>query len=815
MQKVTKLALFLVFTMAIILSFSSCNFQLDSLLGGITGSGENKCEHADTEWKIDKNATCTEAGSKHLECTSCEEILEKKEIEKTAHTEKIISSVAATCTTTGLTEGKVCSVCNTTLLEQSVVPTLPHTEKIVSGKNPTCTETGLSDGKICSKCNTVLLEQQTIAVLDHTEEIVVGKKATCTEEGLTDGKKCTVCNTILLEQETISIKDHSESEWIIDKNAEIGVDGSKHKECLVCKKLLKTEVIPAIVETHVHEGVEWITVTPATCTTTGVKHFVCECGQKMDEAVIEVAPHIEETVAGKKATCTETGLTDGKKCAVCGETLLAQTVTDKIDHTAQTIPGIASTCTQNGLTDGKKCSVCNKILVAQVATAKVAHTEQTLLSVAPTCTESGLTEGKKCSVCTTIITSQQVIPPTGHSFTNGTCTGCGIGEPYGLWIIDGQGNPVSNVIVKVMQNGEQVKMYPYNGEFLSMPLATGSYEIELDLSNLSGNYTFDASLCALTPSNRTATIRIFKTVSEEPDTSLFVGYPVELDYNAYYVGAGSTLVPLTPNDYSYFVFSPSAAAIYTITYECDAELAIEYRGASFFTQGADLSEASEDISKYENGLALSVYASNLGNDYVIAVKSTGATSCVLNIKNAGDPGTRIEDEPWTPYLEDEAKVEEQLNMDVSGRYTTIDLTDLTVKAVYNEDDGYYHLGTADGPIIFIDLTSSSQFTNFSIQIICGNQRMGAYIYDEAGNILEKRSYNELFIQYGMPDTADASVEAPIRVALTAKLAEAIQSFGNRNGWWDPDSDANLFTTTLLGAPYNQEFAWLLFCGYYA
>ena len=53
------------------------------------------------------------------------------------------------------------------------------------------------------------------------------------------------------------------------------------------------------------------------------------------------------------------------------------------------------------------------------------------------------------------------------------------------------------------------------------------------------------------------------------------------------------------------------------------------------------------------------------------------------------------------------------------------------------------------------------------------------------------------------------------VMLTAKLAEAIQSFGNRNSWWDPDSDANLFTTTLLGAPYNQEFAWLLFCGYYA
>lgn len=93
--------------------------------------------------------------------------------------------------------------------------------------------------------------------------------------------------------------------------------------------------------------------------------------------------------------------------------------------------------------------------------------------------------------------------------------------------------------------------------------------------------------------------------------------------------------------------------------------------------------------------------------------------------------------------------------------------------------------------------------------------MGAYIYDVYGKIVEKRSYNELFIQYGMPDVADTKVDSPIRVALTAKLAEAIQSFGERNDWWDPESDANIFNTVLLGAPYNQEYAWLLFCGYYA
>ena len=144
----------------------------------------------------------------------------------------------------------------------------------------------------------------------------------------------------------------------------------------------------------------------------------------------------------------------------------------------------------------------------------------------------------------------------------------------------------------------------------------------------------------------------------------------------------------------------------------------------------------------------------------------------------------------------------------------IDLTDLSIKAVYNEHDGYYHLGTADGPIIFIDLTSSSIYVA-SIQTICSNQCMGEYVYDINGKVIEKRSYNELFYQYGMPETSDVIVNEPIRVPLTAKLAEAIQRFGNANGWWSETSESNIFNQVLLGAPYNREFAWLLFCGYYA
>lgn len=619
-----------------------------------------------------------------------------------------------------------------TCTHETTAPDAPETcthettEWVVT-ENATCSKAG-AKSKQCVSCKKVL-ETAIIETTAHTEEIIAGKAATCSEKGLTAGKKCSVCKTVILEQQEIAALEHNESDWIIDKCAEIGTAGSKHKVCLRCNTTTTTEAIPAISESHSHQGKEWIVVTPPSCKETGTRHFICDCGKQMSSDTLAVTPHTEEVILG-----------------------------------------IAATCTTSGKTDGKKCTVCSSTTVSQI-----------------------------------------VIPPLGHSFSNGTCQACGISEPYGVWIVDGLGNPVSGIIVKVMQNGEQVKMYPYNGKFLSMKLELGTYQIVLDLAQLSDSYTFDESLCTLTPENRSITIRLLQTVTEE--TVVYVGDPIAADYPAYYIKEGATKVTLTPNDYTFFIFYPTTAAIYTITYENNSNLTISYHGGSFFVQGRDLSEDSSGFSKYENGIAFSIYASNLGGEYVFAVKSTTETSCVLKIKNEGDPGSRIEDTPWVPYLEDTAMVEKQLNTTVSGTYTTIDVTDLSLKAVYNAEDGYYHLGSEDGPIIFIDLTSDTPFVD-SIQTICGYQRMGSYIYDVNGELIEKRTYNELFHQYGMPTSADVTVDSPIRVPLTLKLAEAIQNFGEKNAWWGP-TNGNIFTTVLLGAPYNQEYAWLLFCGYYA
>jgi len=129
--------------------------------------------------------------------------------------------------------------------------------------------------------------------------------------------------------------------------------------------------------------------------------------------VIEnVCDHAEDklsTVAGKAATCTETGLTEGKVCS-CGEVVVAQKEIPALGHTEEVVAGKDATCTESGLTEGKKCSVCGETIVAQETIEAKGHTEEILPAVEPTYESTGLTEGKKCSVCGEILVAQEEIP---------------------------------------------------------------------------------------------------------------------------------------------------------------------------------------------------------------------------------------------------------------------------------------------------------------------------------------------------------------------------------------------------------------------
>ena len=353
-----------------------CGAELKEVLGHTAGA-------AVVENNVDPD--CENKGSYdnvfYCVVCKCEISRETITVDALGHTEVTDVAVAPTCTATGLTEGKHCSVCNEVLVAQTVVGKLAHTEVIDAAVAATCKATGLTEGKHCSVCNEVLVAQNVVEKLAHTEETVAGKAATCTETGLTDGKKCSVCGEVLVAQETVAALGHTE--------------------------VTDAAVAPTCTETGLTEG----------------KHCSV-CGEVLvAQETIAAKGHTEVTDEAVAPTCTATGLTEGKHCSVCNEVLVAQTVINAKGHTEVTDSAVAPTCTKTGLTEGKHCSVCNEVLVAQEAVAALGHTEVTDAAVAPTCTKTGLTAGKHCSVCNEVLVAQETVAALGHKAgADATCT---------------------------------------------------------------------------------------------------------------------------------------------------------------------------------------------------------------------------------------------------------------------------------------------------------------------------------------------------------------------------------------------------------
>lgn len=161
------------------------------------------------------------------------------------HTDAIDAAVPATCTETGLTEGKHCSFCGVVLTAQKDVPAFghnyttstsngdgthtkvcandaTHTEiENCAGGTATCEDKAVCDvckaeygealghtpgaaatcvtAQTCSVCNKELAPATGV----HTAVVIPAVEATETSEGSTEGSKCSVCDAVLVAPETV------------------------------------------------------------------------------------------------------------------------------------------------------------------------------------------------------------------------------------------------------------------------------------------------------------------------------------------------------------------------------------------------------------------------------------------------------------------------------------------------------------------------------------------------------------------------------------------------------------------------------------
>lgn len=118
------------------------------------------------DFTVDKEATCTEAGSKSVHCNNCSATRYSTDIAKKEHTPVEDAAVAATCTEDGLTAGSHCSECGTVITAQKIVNAMGH-KYTSQTTDATCTAAGKTV-YTCSVCRNSYSE--TIPAKGHADK---------------------------------------------------------------------------------------------------------------------------------------------------------------------------------------------------------------------------------------------------------------------------------------------------------------------------------------------------------------------------------------------------------------------------------------------------------------------------------------------------------------------------------------------------------------------------------------------------------------------------------------------------------------------
>ena len=378
---------------------------------------------------------------------------------------------------------------------------------------------------------------------------------------------------------------------------------------------------------------------------------------------------------------------------------------------------------------------------------------------------------------------------------------------YKVTVADALGNPyTAGVIVQFMQNGQQVGMQVVNGQGVAeKALPKGDYSVELKFTDSNANYYYDGEAAKLTEKENALTVVLYTAPGEAVDLfaySLKAGQKV--DCQAYRVSAGCTWVELTVDERNYFLFTPTQAGTYEVYLE-SGEGTVGYYGSPYFVQDA----TAMDV--VDGKVTLSVSASMIGTDNTgtsVLVLGVDAKTdkAVLAVERTGEAQKTVSDEPWTPFVTTHTPAPYTLPAGDGEKLTYVDIFKGKTEdyQLVMGSDGFYHLGAADGPLMYINL--GKEAPNLSLQImiqgdgLAGGAPMRKYFYDENGEFVKKEDYTETVVSY--IENADQKYMV---YPLTADMEYILKNGGA--GWWTSTDPNYIFDGC------NPELGWLFACCY--
>lgn len=378
---------------------------------------------------------------------------------------------------------------------------------------------------------------------------------------------------------------------------------------------------------------------------------------------------------------------------------------------------------------------------------------------------------------------------------------------YEVAVTDALGNPyTSGVIVKFLLDGQQVTMLPVNGQGVaSKELEIAPYTVEL-LHTGDGTYYVDTAAAVFADGQTKLNIVCSKVLDKTHGTAL---YALKKDNIAYGITTGCSYVELMPGERNFYIFTPTEAGMYEFRVIGEGAT-IGYYGAPHFVQDLSVAEV------VDNAFSLSVSSSMIGTDaagttrLVIGVDAGERTDCIIAITRTGNPDMTISDYPWHVY-QTTAKLEPySLPGGAALKEFDISAASAGYTLVLNKNDGFYHLDSADGPLVLVRLGVNSSYMA-GYQKVLETAGVVKYFFDENGEFVKKESYSDCLLEYIACMDSDAGV-----YPLTEDLKYIIQQNGDHSGWWNAEKSTYLFKDAAgNNIAVREDIAWLFMCCYIA
>ena len=383
-------------------------------------------------------------------------------------------------------------------------------------------------------------------------------------------------------------------------------------------------------------------------------------------------------------------------------------------------------------------------------------------------------------------------------------------KEYTVNAVDYFGNPVSGVKITFSQNGSiKATANVVNGS-ATKRLLPGTYTV-----GVAGNYATPGA--TVSESQTTAQVTIISGVSGETATVNGENAPV-LSLGATYV------VPAAYSADNFFVFVPEVSGRYQFTFLTNkllvsATMIESYQGANLqfpMDQTNTLNDPEQTVlgnsyNNSQNTFVVNIRDKNLGASYVLGLKQ--ARDAVIVITRIGDAMTDETDIDPVAYEPVDA-IDWKSSFGAGTNFTYIDpLTQKAKDVKYVKGtDGYYHLGDANGPILYVNLGQSAPYLKMSDAMAVTDEEavylLIEVLRDANGKAYARTSYNECLTQYVKARCTNTDV-----YPLTDDLIMILKFASKDKGWAEYDNEKKdyLFKNSETGERIpgaDPDLAWM-------